>query len=426
MNAMEWYSKFWQPTAHVVSDYTRHGVKLDVNECLSRGANVHSDVMDIIRELNAMAGCEINWSSPDQLAELLYGKMRLPIPPVKGTLKTIQANRGARTTAEAALAWLVINTKHKDFINTVMKYKKKARLLSFFNSLPTHVGPDGRIHASLGINTETGRLSCSNPNLQQQPPQTRPVFVAAPGHVLICLDYSALEWRILAHILVSRYGDTSLVDEVKQRIDPHSATAVKMGVARGSVDTLKKENPEARAIGKILNYAINYGKTARGLALQLGIPQKKAQGYLDKFYVARPGIRKFHNDIVDYARKSGHVRSLLGRRRYLKFGGKMDFRAKNQALNVVQNCAADVMALASLKAYPGQVAGWGSKELEELGAKQVLQVHDEIIWEVPEQHAERALKLCTYYMENALEGVREFHCPLKVEGGIGKSWGDIK
>jgi DNA polymerase-1 len=251
------------------------------------------------------------------------------------------------------------------------------------------------------VGTETGRLSSRNPNLQQIPKvkDFRKAFIPAEGHKLIVLDYAGLEWRVLAHILVYRYDDWSLVDEIKAGIDPHTATGEKMGVDRHTA--------------KILNYSINYGKSPTGLSLQLGIPMQKAKDTLAGFFRARPGIKRFHEDITEYARRSGFVRSLLGRYRYLDFNGNPR-KAERQALNVIQPAATDIVVCAMLKQ---------DRVNRHNNARLILQVHDELVVECPKENAEATLEATKKAMTNALVGVREFCCPLDVDGGIYDSWG---
>src|SRR5690606_28168385 len=437
----------------------RNGVRLDVEACEAGRVRTAEKVQALEATLNEWAGQEINWGSWQQKRQFLYGTSVAPatkkgppitpkgfdVPPVAGNLRAVKlAGDDEEPTSEAAIRYLadhVESAEDRSGLETLLEYSEASKLLTFYKTLPDHVGPDGRIHPQVGATTETGRLSCKNPNLQQQPPEVRDLFVSSPGSVLLALDYEGLEWRILAHVLVQMYGDTSLVEEIEKGIDPHSATAVRMNLCPGPVEEVKEKYPKERADAKILNYSINYGKTGAGLGVQIrgkdGSPigRDAGQKLLDDFYKARPGIARFHTDIVKYAEGNGFVRSLLGRRRYipeLRSSVRGIYRKGTRlAKNVIQNCATDVVTLAMLKTCPvrhPEVMGlpWfdldAVRTLEGWGVKALLQVHDELVFEVPEKHAERAKETLSDLMVTCLEGVREFKCPLGVSGGIGPNW----
>ena len=210
------------------------------------------------------------------------------------------------------------------------------------------------------------------------------------------------------------FEDNSLVQELVDGVDPHSATAVRMGLCDGPVDNVKQRRPRERDYAKIINYSINYGKTALGLALQIGVSTKKAKEYLDAFYRARPGVKMFHEGIVEYAQRNEFVRSLLGRRRYLNFK-VAPWKAKRQAQNVIQACAADIVLAAMLKCGPVCAGG-----------RQILQIHDEILFEAPEEKAQECLDTASELMVNCLYGIKEFKAPLKVTGAVGDTWKEAK
>lgn len=435
------YERVWRPSELVVADMEARGVGLDVNMCALYAETANQQVDQLGEHLSVdLAGKQINWGSPKQVSEYLYDELAIPLPPVAGTSRAVQLRQeDKRPTSEAALEYIRDHhPQHKKLIETLLDWKTVGKLASFWETLPNHVASDGRIHPQMGPNTETGRLSCRNPNLQQQPPETRAAFVAKPGYALIALDYEGLEWRILAHVLAYKYGDTSLVEEIEAGIDPHSATAVAMGLCPGPVAQVKARFPAERANAKILNYSINYGKTAAGLGVQIrdsfgeGIGAKAGQALLDGFYEARPGIARFHRDIVKYAEGKGGVRSLLGRFRPIdqpyrvktRFGEKEGPGAR-QAKNVIQNCAADVVTLAMLRCNTNpelKAAGWYHPGLADLGCDLLLQIHDELLFEVPEANAAEARELAAQAMASCLDGVRDFRCPLGVSGGYGPNW----
>ncbi len=437
----DFYRKLWRPSEVVIADMEARGVALDRTVCEWHAVRTTAEHEKLAHHLSQdLAGKEINWGSPKQVSEYLYDELKLPLPPVAGTSRAVQMRQeDKRPTSEAALEYLRDHyPEHTKFLQTLLDWKTLRKLASFWTTLPDHVASDGRIHPQMGPNTETGRLSCRNPNLQQQPPETREAFIAKPGHVLIALDYAALEWRILAHVLAHRYGDKSLVDEIVAGVDPHSATAVAMGLCPGPVNEVADSFPKARSDAKILNYSINYGKTAAGLGVQIkdefgeGIGTKAGQALLDGFYEARPGIAKFHKDIVRYAEAKGGVRSLLGRFRPIdqpyrvktRFGEREGPGAR-QAKNVIQNCAADVVTLAMLRVNTNpelREAGWYNARLAQLNCHLILQIHDELLFEVPEENAKPARAEAAVAMMHCLEGIRNFECPLDVSGGYGANW----
>lgn len=437
----DFYRAAWRPSEVVIADMEARGVGLCKFICVRNREITSAQAYELAQALNVdFAGKEINWGSPKQVSEYLYDELRLPLPPVAGTSRAVQMRQeDKRPTSEAALEYLRDHyPEHAKFIQTLLDWKSLRKLASFWETLPDHVASDGRIHPQMGPNTETGRLSCRNPNLQQQPPETREAFIARPGHTLIALDYEGLEWRILAHVLAHKYGDTSLVEEIQAGIDPHSATAVAMGLCPGPVKEVKEKFNKARADAKILNYSINYGKTAAGLGVQIkdefgeGIGAKAGQRLLDGFYEARPGIARFHQDIVRYAEAKGGVRSLLGRFRPIdqpyrvktRFGEREGPGAR-QAKNVIQNCAADVVTLAMLRCNTNpelKHEGWYHERLAALDCHLILQIHDELLFEVPEENAAAAHAEVAVAMMHCLEGVRNFECPLGVSGGYGPNW----
>lgn len=436
----DFYQRFWRPGQLVVSDMERNGVRLDVEACEEGRERTQAKVSALEQELNEWAGQEINWGSWQQKRQFLYGTTICPatkggapitpkgfdVPPVAGGLRAVKmTNEDEEPTSEAAIKYLADHAedpKDRTGLETLLEYADASKLLTFYKTLPGHVAPDGRIHPQLGATTETGRLSCKNPNLQQQPPEVRNLFIADEGRVLLALDYDGLEWRILAHVLAHRYGDTSLVDEIVAGIDPHSATAVRMGLDPGPVETVKERNKKARDDAKVLNYSINYGKTGAGLGVQIRdedgnpIGREAGQRLLDEFYRARPGIAQFHRDIVKYAEGTGYVRSLLGRYRYipeLRSSVPGVYRKGTRlAKNVIQNCATDIVLLAMIRCHDAALDG----------ERLVLQVHDELVWEVPENRVEAVKDMMANETANCLEGVRDFLCPLGVSGGYGKDW----
>lgn len=466
MNAFDFYKDLWLPSELVISDIEANGVMLDPQVCEEEYERLAAELHPIEIFLDEWAGRDVNWRSPKQIAQVLYHEKGFTPPPVKGTLKAVQlTSEGEEPTGEASLQYLADHCEDEDdkeALWELLKFKKLSREAMFSRDLPDYMDSAGHIHCGLDPKTETGRLAAKNPNLQQIPspgdvlreimglpePRVRQAFIASPGHVLLCLDYSGLEWRILAHILAQRYDDYSLVNDIKDGVDPHSATAQRMGQAFPNgifgpaaaipIADIKKRFPHLRAIAKILNYSINYGKTGAGLGVQIrdeaGNPIGKDAGQqlIDGFLAANPGIARFHEDITQYGKERGYVRTLLGRYRYIP-----QLRAKKRwlfnkgrrlALNTpIQGSAADIVTAAMLRcnpvAHPELVnTPWYSAALDQLGARLILQVHDELLFEVPEENAVPAMAVAVQLMENCLVGLRDFKCPLDVDGGIGPNW----
>lgn len=435
---MTFYSRIWQPAALVVSNMERKGVMLDSQHCTDKAIEYQNRINQKQKELSKLWGKDINWASTKQLSEFLYEEVGLPVPPVKGSNENAiqKVPNGKRSTSRVSIQWLGTNQpKHREGLKALLDFKTITKREQFYRGLPSHLASCFRVHPQLSPGTETGRLNCKNPNLQQIPKrgdgiEVREVFRAPEGKKLLAADFQGLEWRILAHTVASRYDDWSMVQEIQDGVDPHSSTAVGMKLCSGPVETVKERNPDARDAGKGLNYKINYGGSALGLGLSLGVSTKRASQYIKAFYQARRGVGRFHDDIIAYARSRGFVKSLLGRKRYLDFD-KYPWKAERQAKNVIQACAVDVVSLAMLKCNPVPEPelvelGWFNEELYELGAELILQVHDELLFEVPNTNVGRAKEVVSVAMSKALEGEMEFLCPLGIDVGVGNTWRDCK
>jgi DNA polymerase-1 len=436
-SSFNFYQKYWTPIQRIVSDMEGHGVLVDKEAAQEASAELLPELEQLNDDLNEWAGREINWGSPKQVSEFLYGEKRYSVPPIVGGEKTIRPNfENKPSTSEIALQYIAAHLddeegEDKRNLKKLQDLKKKSRARQFVVGLPEHMLPSGRVHCQFAPECETGRLTSKNPCLHQLPEAARIAVKAPPGHVLLCLDDSGLEWRIVAHILAKKYGDFSLVNDVKAGINPHAATAVRMfdQCKDLPVEWVKEKKKKLYDASKTLNYRTIYGVSPSGIGAAVSdesgepIGAKRGREYIIKFYQANPGIERFHQDILDYVRRHGYVRSLLGRYRPIpgpwakrKWRSGISMKAnERQAANVVQNCAADIVYLQMLaiaKRYP---------EL-----KMILQVHDELVLEVPEDRADEVRGGCAEEMRNCLEGVRDFLCPLDVEGGYAYNWKDAK
>jgi DNA polymerase I len=377
------------------------GIFADLSEGLAR------DISAIERKVAAAAGTDFNINSPKQLAFLLFGKLGLP--PVKRT-KT-----GFSTDVEVLEQ---LSGLH-EIPSLVLEYRSLAKIRStYVDVLPGMIDPrDGRIHTTFHqTQAATGRLSSSDPNLQNIPIRTalgrriRSGFVAEEGNVLVGADYSQVELRLLAHLS----GDAELIRRFREGDDIHAATAAAVfGVDAAGVTA------EQRRRAKVINFGILYGMSPFGLSRELGIGGKEAKAYIDQYFERYPGVKDYIEEIKINARKNGYVSTLMGRRRFLKDidSGNRVLReaAERMAVNTpIQGSAADLIKLAMIRA-DREFRGRGMK------ARLILQVHDELIVEAPEAEAGRAERV----LAGAMEGAARLSVPVTVSVSRGKHWGEI-
>ncbi|HEY7203624.1 MAG TPA: DNA polymerase I [Methylomirabilota bacterium] len=401
------YEDIERPLIAVLAEMERHGIRADRARLgeFSRELEVHLD--RTTREIYDLAGEEFNIGSPKQLAYILFEKLKLP--PVKRT-KT-----GYSTDADV-LEQLAIG---HDLPARIVEHRTLAKLKSTYaDALPTLVNPvTGRIHTSFNqLVAATGRLSSSAPNLQNIPVRTelgrriRAAFVPDPGWRFLAADYSQIELRILAHVS----GEESLVEAFRRGEDIHSRTASEVfGVAIDAV------TPEQRDIAKTTNFSVIYGVTAFGLSRGLAISTKQAQEFLDRFFARHPRVKAYLTRTVAEARERGFVTTLLGRRRYLPElrSGNPNLRGfgERMATNApIQGTAADLVKIAMVRmAERLRTAG--------LQSRMLLQVHDELLFEVPAAETDRLRALAVEVMESALP----LDVPLKVDVKVGEDWATV-
>lgn len=425
------YDLIWGPSCTVLQSIEREGMPYSAKAAARLEHTLTAEVDTLQQELDKWSD-GVNWQSPKQVAEYLYVRRGFRRPPIQGTLNAVKRTKqGDHPTSVASLDYLsrtLPDADDREHMRSVLQLRALRKQIGFLAGLHTHMRSDNRIHCQLAATTATGRLACKNPNLQQIPPSVRDCFVAPPGFVFVAADYAALEWRVLAHMLALRYDDTSLVDDVRAGVDPHSATAHRMFRLDCAVEDVKSMHPRERHAAKSINYGINYGKTAEGLGIQLldehgvAIGTAAARGLIDAFYSANPDIRRLHTELIREVRATGYSVSLLGRRRMV------DTRARSQtdriALNSpIQSTAADIVTLAMLRCHTDpstEVAHCA--ELSELGARLVLQIHDELLFLAPERNAEQVLSMVTQHMQHCVAGVVDFRCPLSATGGVGATW----
>ncbi|WP_405119635.1 DNA polymerase I [Pseudomonas leptonychotis] len=394
------------PLVPVLARIERQGALVDANLLGLQSVELGEKLVELERQAFEIAGEEFNLASPKQLGVILYEKLGLPI--ISKTAK------GQASTAEAVLAELA----EQDFElpKVLMQYRSLSKLKSTYTDrLPEQINPrTGRIHTSYHqAVAATGRLSSTDPNLQNIPIRTaegrriRQAFIAPKGYKLLAADYSQIELRIMAHLA----KDESLLDAFRHGRDVHKATAAEVfGVALEDVST------DQRRSAKAINFGLIYGMSAFGLAKQIGCDRKQAQAYIDVYFARYPGVLAYMERTRAQAAEQGFVETLFGRRLYLP-----DIHAKNQALRKgaertainapMQGTAADIIKRAMVT-----VDNWLSAS--GLDAKVILQVHDELVLEVREDLVEQVREQIKPLMGNAAA----LDVPLLVEVGVGANW----
>jgi DNA polymerase-1 len=396
------------PLVSVLAEMERAGVKIDVAHLAAMSRDMEAQITELTRDIHALAGGEININSPVQLREVLFD--RLGLKSAKKTAKT-----RAASTAEEVLEDLA--AEHP-LPRKILDYRSVQKLKStYVDALPGLVHPEtGRIHASFNQTVAaTGRISSSDPNLQNIPirlaagRRIREAFVAEPGFLILSADYSQIEMRILAHLS----KDEILLDTFRRGEDIHDRTSREVF---GPFSSMPAD--EQRRVSKMINYALLYGKTAFTLAKDIGVPQKEAQAFIEAYFARYPSVRQFIDDTVAHARETGMVRTLLGRLRRLP-----DLKARNpqvraeaerQAINTpVQGSAADLIKKAMLDLD----AALGARRSR---ARLIMQIHDELVLEVPETEAQEVSVLVQQTMETALR----LDVPLVAEARLGRNWAE--
>ena len=394
------------PLVPVLARIERQGALVDANLLGIQSVELGDKLVALEREAFAIAGEEFNLSSPKQLGVILYEKLGLPI--ISKTAK------GQPSTAEAVLAELA----EQDFPlpKVLMQYRSMSKLKSTYTDrLPEQINPrTGRIHTSYHqAVTATGRLSSSDPNLQNIPIRTaegrriRQAFVAPKGYKLLAADYSQIELRIMAHLA----KDEGLLHAFRNNLDVHSATAAEVfGVDLADVTT------DQRRSAKAINFGLIYGMSAFGLAKQIGVDRKQSQAYIDRYFARYPGVLDYMERTRTQAAEQGYVETIFGRRLYLP-----EINAKNPALRKgaertainapMQGTAADIIKKAMVS-----VDNWLSAS--GLDARVILQVHDELVLEVREDLVDQARDEVRIHMSEAAK----LDVPLVVEVGVGNNW----
>lgn len=397
------------PLAPVLLRMEQAGVRIDTAALDAMSERLRVEMGRVGEEIFALSGQRFNINSPKQLGDVLFNKMGLPKPLKAGKGKVV-------STAQDVLEDLA---EHHEAPRKVLEYRQLSKLKStYVDSLPLLADSEGRVHTTLNqVGTATGRLSSVNPNLQNIPVRTelgreiRAAFIAAPGHKLISADYSQIELRLMAHFS----ADPLLTKAYQTGQDIHTLTASEVfGVP---VEAMTKET---RNRAKAVNFGIVYGISAFGLAQQLGIEQREARAYIDKYFERYQGVRAFIDRLLEETRRQQRVRTMFGRVRPIpdieSRNANLRGFAERTAVNTpLQGTAADLIKLAMIR-IDARLRG------SSLKARMTLQVHDELVFDTPNAEVDEVSELVRHEMEHVVE----LSVPLVADVGVGANWRDLK
>jgi DNA polymerase I len=401
------------PLISVLADMEMSGIALDIPFFTAFSKELKTNLAALEIKIYQAAGKTFNINSTQQLSQILFGTLRLE-PPDKGK----KTSSGHYSTAAGVLEEL--RGKHP-VVDMILEYRELAKLKStYVDALPLEAHPeDGRVHTSFSqTGAVTGRLASSDPNLQNIPTRTdlgrrvRRGFIAAPGNVLVSLDYSQIELRIVAHMA----NDKAMLEAFRRGQDIHAATAA--AIYNKPIDKVTKEQ---RRDAKAINFGLIYGMSAYGLAQTTGLTLAESEDFVKAYFQQFPGVKKHLDGIRLEAAENGYVETMLGRRRYfpnLKGGLNiaMKKREEREAINApIQGTAADIMKIAMVRIPPAlQQAG--------LHARMLLQVHDELVLECPKEELENSVKVVRRVMEDAYP----LSIPLSTDARWGVNWEELK
>ena len=391
------------PLAFVLRDMEQEGFLVDADALRQLGVSFDGTIARLTDEIAELAGERINLNSPKQLGEMLFERMGLPAPKKTRT--------GYSTSAEV----LEELAAEHPVCAKILEYRKYSKLRStYIDSLIQLRDEQGRVHTHFDqVGTATGRLSSSEPNLQNIPVRTelgreiRGAFIAKPGHVLVDADYSQIELRVLAHIS----GDATMIDAFRKGEDIHARTAAEVyGVPFDQV------THQMRSASKAVNFGIVYGISDFALAKNIGVSRREARDFINRYFERYPGVKAYMEQSVQDARERGYAVTLMGRRRYLPELASSNFNVRSFgercAMNSpIQGTAADIIKLAMIRV---------DRELKLRGmrTKLILQVHDELILEAPAEEADAAAAL----LKECMEGVMQLEVPLQTDITTGGDW----
>jgi DNA polymerase-1 len=399
------YEAIEMPTSAILARIERHGVLIDAQRLAQQSRELAERMVALERECHDIAGQPFNLGSPKQIGEILFGKLGLPVKKKTAT--------GTPSTDEEVLAELAADYP---LPAKLLEHRSLAKLKgTYTDKLPQMVNPaTGRVHTNYAQAVAvTGRLASNDPNLQNIPIRTpegrrvREAFIAPPGHVIVSCDYSQIELRIMAHIS----SDPGLLKAFAEGMDVHRATASEVfGIAPEAVTS------EQRRYAKTINFGLIYGMGTFGLASSLGIERAAAQNYIDRYFQRFAGVKRYMDETKASAKEKGYVETLFGRRIVLPEinGGNGPRRAgaERQAINApMQGTAADLIKLA-------MIAVQKTLDDEARATRMVMQVHDELVFEVPDAEVDWAREA----LPRVMAGVAQLQVPLLAECGIGPNW----
>jgi DNA polymerase-1 len=404
------YNDIELPLVPVLVDIERAGVRVDGPALAAQSQHVERELATRSAKIFEMAGEEFNINSPPQLSKILFEKLQLPA--LKRNVKTKAPSTAVEVLEELALT--------HDLPRLILEWRALQKLKgTYIDALPQLVHPQtGRVHTCFNqAVAATGRLSSSDPNLQNIPIRTelgreiRRAFIADPGNVLISADYSQIEFRVLAHLS----EDPVLIDAFGHDTDFHTQTAVRIFGADS-----RRDPHHLRATAKMVNYAVLYGKTSFTLAKDIGVTQQAAQEFINAYFAGFPSVRTFIDDLLQRGRDTGMVTTMFGRRRLVpdltSRNGQIRAGAERYAVNFpIQGSAADILKRAMIDVHAELVR-------IESPARMILTVHDELLFEAPKTAADETAALVRERMERAVT----LKVPLTVDVGIGENWKEAK
>jgi DNA polymerase-1 len=398
------------PLLPVLADIEQEGIQIDVPALGAQSRHLEEKLAEYTARIYELSGEAFNINSPQQLGRILFEK--LDLPGAKKTGKTRSMSTAAEVLDELALT--------HELPRLILDWRGLQKLKStYIDALPVMVHPStGRVHTSFNqAVAATGRLSSSDPNLQNIPIRSelgreiRRAFIAAPGHVLISADYSQIELRVLAHMA----GEDALIEAFRSGEDIHERTAKKLFGPASGLDP-----HDLRSKSKMVNYAVLYGKTPFTLAKDINVTQEAAQEFIDAYFTGFPRVRAFIDRTLEEARITGIVRTMFGRRRLVPNLTSRNFQMRSQtereAVNMpIQGTAADILKKAMIDLH-AELPKRGSK------ARMILTVHDELLFESPRDEADAAAAIVRERMEQAAS----LSVPLTVDVGVGENWNEAK
>ena len=403
------YQRLELPLVPVLVAVERAGVRIDGPALLAQSHKVEQELAERTATIYELAGSEFNINSPKQLSEVLFDKMQLPVLKRTGTSR-------APSTAVEVLEELALT---HDLPRHILEWRALMKLKgTYIDALPQLVNPEtGRVHTCLNqAGAATGRLSSSDPNLQNIPIKTplgreiRRAFIADPGHVLISADYSQIELRVLAHLA----EDETLIEAFRRGDDIHDQTALKVFGSDSSMDAHKQ-----RSVAKMINYALLYGKSSFSLSKDIGVTQDAAQHFIDAYFAGFPRVRAFIDRTLEDGRATGVVKTMFGRRRLVPELTSRNFQIRSAAERMavnhpIQGTAADILRRAMIDVHAAL--------LDRPQARMILTVHDELLFDVPGDQSEEVAAVVREKMQSAVP----LSVPVTVDIGIGENWKEAK